>query len=572
MEFPSGAPIGCVDSASGTGDMEKAVYDTGDNGACDVADDVTCTGCVADAELASTFLKNIVEDLSPQLGAGLDAQTFDITNVGEVQTDTLTLDGRTAQSITAASDTISISGSYIALTPDADYIMTSTPTITNPTKAQVLILHNESSTFGLTLQDNSILAGSDVDIAGANPFLGPDEVMILYFDATDGIWHILSHPNSVSTIAGNPATVPVRNTSGSTLNIGDPVYITGYNAGQARVTVDLADADDSAKYPAIGLMPTSLGNNQNGVVQVSGFLTGYDTSLLNVNDPLYLSTTAGALTTTRPTGATDCVQAVGRVARANASGVVQVIGAGRCNDESNSIDPDRLTNDVGDNDLIDHEIGGLEANVSAYGGLVGINGGSTLDVNTCAEVATALTGATTGTCGSVVLSTSPTFTGTPAAPTAAVDTNTTQISTTAFVQQEINGAGGRSLTCSGGSCDADAELYTWTLDKTIEAPTSADNFIIQAYVPLASTVTKIQCIVENATSATIRIDECDSDGDNCAGIDGATTIVCDVDGQADDGTLSNAGIDVGDTLRAVVTATSGTPGHVAITVMGTRND
>lgn len=37
---------------------------------------------------------------------------------------------------------------------------------------------------------------------------------------------------------------------------------------------------------------------------------------------------------------------------------------------------------------------------------------------------------------------SPTFTGTPVAPTAAAGTNTTQVATTAFVQQNINNVGG----------------------------------------------------------------------------------------------------------------------------------
>ena len=36
---------------------------------------------------------------------------------------------------------------------------------------------------------------------------------------------------------------------------------------------------------------------------------------------------------------------------------------------------------------------------------------------------------------------SPTFTGTPAAPTASAGTNTTQLATTAFVQQEVTAAG-----------------------------------------------------------------------------------------------------------------------------------
>jgi len=43
---------------------------------------------------------------------------------------------------------------------------------------------------------------------------------------------------------------------------------------------------------------------------------------------------------------------------------------------------------------INHEAGGLEADVSGYGGLVGINGGSTLDADTLAELLTAMTDVT----------------------------------------------------------------------------------------------------------------------------------------------------------------------------------
>jgi hypothetical protein len=39
--------------------------------------------------------------------------------------------------------------------------------------------------------------------------------------------------------------------------------------------------------------------------------------------------------------------------------------------------------------------------------------------------------------------------------TAAADDNDTSIATTAFVQQEINGAGGTNLSCSGGQCNVD---------------------------------------------------------------------------------------------------------------------
>ncbi len=87
---------------------------------------------------------------------------------------------------------------------------------------------------------------------------------------------------------------------------------------------------------------------------------------------------------------------------------------------------------------------------------------------------------TTGT-GSVVLATSPTLTGTPAAPTATAGTNTTQIATTQFVQSAVAGnyltktanytasAGDRILTnTSGGS-------FTITLPAS---PSTGDTVVV----------------------------------------------------------------------------------------------
>jgi hypothetical protein len=65
-----------------------------------------------------------------------------------------------------------------------------------------------------------------------------------------------------------------------------------------------------------------------------------------------------------------------------------------------------------------------------------VNAEIAADLDTCAEFAAIMAGET-GTCGSLVLSAGPTFTGVPLAPTAAAQTNTTQIATTAFVNTEI---------------------------------------------------------------------------------------------------------------------------------------
>ena len=66
---------------------------------------------------------------------------------------------------------------------------------------------------------------------------------------------------------------------------------------------------------------------------------------------------------------------------------------------------------------------------------------------------------------------SPTFTGTPAAPTAAADTNTTQIATTAFVQQEIddNALGNDQSWQDMTSSRAFTTAYQNTTGRTIVA-------------------------------------------------------------------------------------------------------
>ena len=73
--------------------------------------------------------------------------------------------------------------------------------------------------------------------------------------------------------------------------------------------------------------------------------------------------------------------------------------------------------------------------------------------------------------GSVAPLNSPTFTGTPAAPTAAVGTNTTQLATTAFVVAEILGSAASWTTVSaltnaaaGGKYLADTSSAAFTLN------------------------------------------------------------------------------------------------------------
>ena len=121
-----------------------------------------------------------------------------------------------------------------------------------------------------------------------------------------------------------------KNESGATLLKGKVVSITGVSGNETLV--DLADADDAAARPAFGLVYADANNNAACEVVTLGNLTGLNTSAFTEGDTLYVSTSAGELTATPPSGESADIQNVGRVIRSHASaGIIKVGGAGRAN-------------------------------------------------------------------------------------------------------------------------------------------------------------------------------------------------------------------------------------------------
>ena len=127
---------------------------------------------------------------------------------------------------------------------------------------------------------------------------------------------------------------PARNVSGSTISAGTPVYVTGYNSGENRVTIAPSDASDSATMPAIGVTTADISNNANGEISITGIVESIDTSSFSVGDTLYVAN-GGGLTATKPTG-TYLIQNIAHVLRSHASaGEIQVISTYRTNDLPN---------------------------------------------------------------------------------------------------------------------------------------------------------------------------------------------------------------------------------------------
>jgi hypothetical protein len=135
----------------------------------------------------------------------------------------------------------------------------------------------------------------------------------------------------------NRIQIDVRNETGSTITAGSAVYISGVSGNNELVT--LADADGT--NPAMGIVVSDITNNSNGIIVTNGEVTGIDTSAYTVNDTLYLSSTAGELTTTRPISTNQIVQNIARVVKVHAvTGIIVVQGSGRANDVPNLDDKD----------------------------------------------------------------------------------------------------------------------------------------------------------------------------------------------------------------------------------------
>lgn len=116
--------------------------------------------------------------------------------------------------------------------------------------------------------------------------------------------------------------------AGEALSKGDVIYISGIS-GNTPV-VSKADADDSAKMPAFGLASADASINTSVQIVTFGTLENFDTSGFSVGDTVYVSTTAGALTATKPTGESGLIQNMGHIVRSHAStGAIKIAGSGR---------------------------------------------------------------------------------------------------------------------------------------------------------------------------------------------------------------------------------------------------
>lgn len=100
-------------------------------------------------------------------------------------------------------------------------------------------------------------------------------------------------PASASATATRLVTF-VKNLTGSQINKGQPVYISGSTGDNILISL-ASNSSESTSSKTLGFAQTDILNDDFGYVVTEGLLEGLDTSLANAGDPVWLGPTPGSI-------------------------------------------------------------------------------------------------------------------------------------------------------------------------------------------------------------------------------------------------------------------------------------
>lgn len=243
-----------------------------------------------------------------------------------------------------------------------------------------------------TIDDNGNFAGVNGVSFNTAPTSAPTTAGSMFWDSGDGTPSVVLNANT-SLQLGQESVARVYNGTGVTINKGQVVAVSG--AQGQRPSVVLADADSEAlSAPTLGIAAEAIANGTEGFVCTFGLVRGLDTSAFTAGAPIYLSSTAGAFTATKPV-APQHIVALGWVVKINASsGEVFVnINNGWELDELHNV---LITSAASGNTLIYDATAGVwkNANLTAGTGISVTNGAGSISIaNTAPDQTVSLTGA-----------------------------------------------------------------------------------------------------------------------------------------------------------------------------------
>ena len=265
---------------------------------------------------------------------------------------------------------------------------------------------NTDTTY--TAGDGLTLTGTDfdVDLSDTTIFSTSDASKAVVRDANGDFSAGTVTANLVGDVTGSADTLTftAKNSTGSTLEKGSVVYVSGINGNTPEVS--LARANSSSTMPAFGLVEADIANTADGTVTTFGSLTGLDVAdygetgiTFSLGDTVYVSSSeAGKLTNVAPTGSTNLIQNIGKIERATPTTnmTIKVGGAGRTNATPNLDDGDIFIGN-GSNKAVTSDLNSeVRSRVSATGDLSynSTTGAFSFTERTDAEVQGLITGGT----------------------------------------------------------------------------------------------------------------------------------------------------------------------------------
>ena len=182
---------------------------------------------------------------------------------------------------------------------------------------------------------------------------------------------------------GQEIQLKVYNNTGSTINVGQPVYITSTSSGFIYPCVALAIANSLTTANVIGLANQAIPTGTAGYVTTIGVVSGVNTGTYTVGDTLYLSPySAGFYQNTIPP--TGYAIKVGTVSYVNSSGQIYVNKSNLSVQAGNIVGQVSLSN------------GGTSANLTAVAGGVVYSGASALAISAAGTSGQVLTSGGSG--------------------------------------------------------------------------------------------------------------------------------------------------------------------------------
>lgn len=132
--------------------------------------------------------------LTNNIGVDIDKLTAGSTNIGIRNKSTTVNTPDTVQSITSASQAITVASTTKQLTSNSNYTLTAAPTIANGQDGQVITIINVGANT-ITLQDQGTLASSNLRLSATTVALSPRSSIQLMYSSTISDWVQIGQTN-----------------------------------------------------------------------------------------------------------------------------------------------------------------------------------------------------------------------------------------------------------------------------------------------------------------------------------------------------------------------------------------